>query len=92
MDLLKVCLILIGVMSLITFITYGADKLKAKRRSWRIPEKVLLSLSFFGGALGGLFAMTFFRHKTQHWYFYFVNIASLILHVIICILPLFHVV
>ena len=92
MDFLTLCLIVIGVMSFITFIAYGADKLKAKRRSWRIPEKVLLSLSFFGGALGGLFAMTLFRHKTQHWYFYFVNVVGLILHVVICILPFFHVI
>ena len=92
MDFLTLCLIVIGVMSFITFIAYGADKLKAKRRSWRIPEKVLLSLSFFGGALGGLFAMTLFRHKTQHWYFYFVNVVGLILHVAICILPFFHVI
>ena len=92
MDFLTLCLIVIGVMSFITFIAYGADKLKAKRRSWRISEKVLLSLSFFGGALGGLFAMTLFRHKTQHWYFYFVNVVSLILHVAICILPFFHVI
>ncbi|MBE6555144.1 MAG: DUF1294 domain-containing protein [Ruminococcaceae bacterium] len=68
------------VMSLITFIFYGADKSKAKRGAWRIPERVLLSLSFFGGALGGIAAMQLFRHKTKHWYFHAVNLLGLLLH------------
>ena len=71
--------IALGVMSLITFFLYGIDKSKAKRGAWRIPEKTLLMLSFFGGALGGSLAMSLLRHKTKHWYFRFGFPAILIL-------------
>ncbi|MBR2650402.1 MAG: DUF1294 domain-containing protein, partial [Clostridia bacterium] len=65
---LKIALIAFGAISLITLILYGVDKLKAKLGAWRIPEKVLLGFSFFGGGLGGVIAMLLFRHKTRHWY------------------------
>ena len=66
-------------MSLVSFAFYGADKLKAKKGAWRVPEKVLLSLSFFGGAPGGILGMLLFRHKSKHWYFWLVNVLGLAL-------------
>ena len=71
----------IAFMSIVSFILYGVDKRKAKREAWRIPEAVLLGWGFFGGACGALCAMKFFRHKTNHWYFWAVNILGLILHI-----------
>ena len=65
-------------VSLLTLILYGADKKKAKKGARRVPEKVLLGFSFFGGAVGGLLGMTLFRHKTKHWYFWLVNILGLV--------------
>ena len=59
---------LVGV-SLVAFFAYVIDKGKAKRGAWRIPEKVLLTLSLIGGATGGYVAMNLVRHKTQKWYF-----------------------
>ena len=53
-------------------------KKKAKKGAWRTPEAVLLGYGFFGGAIGALFAMNKFRHKTKHWYFWVVNILGLI--------------
>lgn len=79
MKVLFICLIaLFSLLSLIAFCVYGADKAKAKKGAWRIPEKVLLSLSFFGGGLGGLLGMFLFRHKTNHFYFWVINILGLI--------------
>ena len=72
-------LIVCAAMSLVAFVFYGADKLKAKKGAWRVPEKVLLCLSFFGGAPGGILGMLLFRHKTRHWYFWFVNFLGLAL-------------
>jgi uncharacterized membrane protein YsdA (DUF1294 family) len=66
------------VVSFITFCVYAADKKKAKKGAWRVPEKTLLCLSFFGGAAGGLLAMAWARHKTKHWYFLVVNGIGLI--------------
>ena len=79
--LLIAVLAIIAVMSIVAFILYGVDKNKAKREVWRIPEAVLLGWGFFGGAVGALCGMKFFRHKTKHWYFWAINILGLILHI-----------
>ena len=68
---------LIALMSLISFVLYAMDKSKAKRGAWRISEKMLLSLGFFGGAVGALIAMQTVRHKTKHWYFYAINFLGI---------------
>jgi uncharacterized membrane protein YsdA (DUF1294 family) len=72
-------LIFIASISFIAFVLYLADKIKAKKRAWRIPERVLLGIGFFGGAIGALIAMQLFRHKTKHAYFYLVNVLGLVL-------------
>ena len=65
-------------ISVLAYCFYAADKKKAKKGEWRIPEATLLGLSFFGGAIGGYLAMQTLRHKTKHWYFHAVNILGLI--------------
>ena len=77
---LKIYLIVIGVMSFITFILYAADKHKAIHNQWRIRERTLLLFGVFGGAAGALLGMELCRHKTKHWYFWLVNILSLGIH------------
>ena len=81
------------LMSIITFFMYAADKNKAKKGKWRVPEKVLLLMSFFGGAFGGYTAMLALRHKTkgEHWYFTAVNLLGIIAHtaLMICIIFVF---
>lgn len=66
------------VMSILAYCFYAADKRYAKQGRRRTPEKVLLSLGFFGGAAGALLAMQTKRHKTKHWYFWVVNILGLL--------------
>ena len=70
------------LLSFITFFAYGLDKIKAKNKGFRISEKALLSLSFLGGAFGGLIGMKVFRHKTakQHWYFRAINVLGIVIH------------
>ena len=75
--LLRTYLVALAVLSFITFIVYAVDKRRAVEGKWRISEKVLLSLSFFGGAVGGYLAMKTLRHKTKHWYFYAINILGI---------------
>lgn len=43
-----------------------ADKLKAKRGAWRIPEATLMGVAAIGGSVGALIGMYLFRHKTRH--------------------------
>jgi uncharacterized membrane protein YsdA (DUF1294 family) len=43
-----------------------ADKLKAKRGAWRIPEATLMGIAAVGGSIGALIGMYCFRHKTRH--------------------------
>ena len=70
--------IYLAVASVITYCLYAADKKKAQKGEWRIPEATLLLFSFLGGAIGGTAAMFFKRHKTKHWYFTAVNLLGLI--------------
>ena len=53
------------VMSVILYIFMFIDKKRAIKHQWRISEKTLLLLGFFGGAIGGVFAMYSIRHKTR---------------------------
>ena len=55
--------------NLVTFAVFGADKRRARRGAWRVPEKTLFLLPLLGGSVGALLGMRVFRHKTKHWYF-----------------------
>ena len=57
------------VINLATFAVYGADKRRARRGAWRVPERTLLLLPLLGGSIGALLGMRVFHHKTKHWYF-----------------------
>ena len=57
------------IWNFLIFIIYGIDKSKAKRGSWRIPEKILLMLAFTCGGFGAWLAGFTFHHKTRKWYF-----------------------
>ena len=57
------------VINLITFLSYGVDKYKAKKQKWRISEQVLIGLAAIGGFVGAFAGMQAFRHKTKHMNF-----------------------
>jgi len=67
--MLTVIAVILIVMNLLAFALMGIDKAKAKAGAWRIPEKTLFLATALMGGLGGTLGMTFFRHKTKHWYF-----------------------
>lgn len=64
-----VLLVWLAVINLLTFIVYGADKRRARKGKWRVPEKTLFLLPLLGGSIGALLGMRVFHHKTRHWYF-----------------------
>lgn len=79
----KIYLVVIAVVSLISFSLYRIDKKKAIKGQRRIPEKTLLLSSFLFGSIGGLCGMYMLRHKTKHWYFVVINVVSLIIHIFV---------
>jgi uncharacterized membrane protein YsdA (DUF1294 family) len=52
------------ILNIIAFCAYGFDKAKASMNKWRVTEKTLLILAFFG-PFGAYAGMMIFRHKTQ---------------------------
>ena len=64
-----VLLVWLAVINLLTFIVYVADKRRARKGKWRVPEKTLFLLPLLGGSIGALLGMRVFHHKTKHWYF-----------------------
>ena len=54
------------LVNLFVFALYGADKQRAKKGAWRIPEKTLLTGTWLLGGVGAFAAMRMFRHKTKH--------------------------
>lgn len=56
----------LALINLAAFLLMGADKSRARRGLWRIPEKVLFLSAVLGGSAGAIGGMFFFRHKTRH--------------------------
>ena len=61
----------LAVVNLVTFLAFGLDKWKARRKVQhesvrRVPEKTLFLLAVLGGSLGALLGMQVFHHKTLH--------------------------
>ena len=52
-------------MTVVTFLTFGYDKSMAGTKKPRVPENVLLALTFFGGTIGAVAGASVFRHKTR---------------------------
>ncbi len=76
------------VINFITFLVFGLDKWKAKRKEHhestrRVPEKTLFLLSAAGGSVGALLGMKVFHHKTLHKTFRFGIPAILLLQLIV---------
>ncbi len=55
----------LAAVTVITFLTYGYDKLIAGTGATRVPERVLLALAVAGGTVGALLGMRLFHHKTS---------------------------
>lgn len=54
-----------GLVSVLAFFLYWADKRKARADAWRTPENILHAVELAGGWPGALIAQQVFRHKTR---------------------------
>ena len=69
------------IVNIIAFCLMGIDKMKAKKKKWRIPEKTLFLSAVLGGSIGANVGMQVFRHKTKHMSFVIGMPAILILQI-----------
>lgn len=63
---MKYLLLYLLLINAVAFILMLADKIKAKKNRWRIPERTLIGSAALGGSIGALLGMYAFRHKTKH--------------------------
>ncbi len=73
-------------INLLSLFYYGLDKFFAQKKLFRIPEKLLLFLSFVGGTIGALLGMFLFHHKTkkasfQLWFWVLVVVQISIVYI-----------
>ena len=66
LNITQILLTYLVVLNVLTFLTYGIDKWKAKKAKWRIRESALLLLAVLGGSVGAWLGMKVWHHKTQH--------------------------
>ena len=76
-----IILILYLLISLITFLLYRQDKIKAKNDEWRTPENKLHFFSLIGGWPGALIAQRRLGHKSRKQSFRVVFYITVILNV-----------
>ncbi|HQN05531.1 MAG TPA: DUF1294 domain-containing protein [Anaerolineaceae bacterium] len=70
------------IINLVTLLVWEADKRRAVRQQWRVPEKWLFFLALMGGAAGALAGMILFRHKIRKPLFWLTGILFLAVHIL----------
>ena len=63
---MKLILLYLLIVNAVAYFLMMADKIKAKKNLWRIPESTLMLSALLGGSIGALAGMYTFRHKTRH--------------------------
>lgn len=63
---MKYLLIYLLIMNALGFLLMLADKRRARKNRWRVPERALMTVAALGGSVGSLLGMYTFRHKTRH--------------------------
>jgi uncharacterized membrane protein YsdA (DUF1294 family) len=77
MTAIQILMAWVAVMSVGAFLAYGLDKKLAKNDKRRVPERVLLTWSYLGGAPGALLAMMSFRHKIRFPTFWIAQLFAI---------------
>ncbi|UCC17310.1 MAG: DUF1294 domain-containing protein [Dehalococcoidales bacterium] len=79
----QIYFIWLAIASIITFLSYGFDKVQAKRNGTWVPEKYLHWMALAGGFPGGWLGRSVFRHKTRKGVFLFFLVTSTIIHLVL---------
>ena len=73
------------LISAVTAVVTIADKIKAGKGAFRVPEKTLFLLALFGGSLAEYLTMRSIRHKTLHKRFMFGLPLIMVLQLIVAV-------
>lgn len=79
------------IINITASIAAVADKKKAEKSKWRIPESTLMLLGLFGGATLEFITMKKIRHKTKHIKFMVGLPVEMFLHYVLIIILIFKV-
>lgn len=82
MSVITVLIIYFLLVNSLGFYAMYTDKLRAKKRAFRIPEATLFAIAIIGGAIGCILGMYTFRHKTKHWHFVYGMPIILVLQIV----------
>ncbi len=88
-DIWIIILVYLAIVNLVGLIIMGVDKIKAKRRKWRIPEATLFLVAVIGGSIGSIAGMYIFRHKTKHLSFVIGMPVILFIQIVLTLVLLF---
>lgn len=75
---MKFLIIYLLIVNAVGFFIMLADKQKARKNLWRIPESTLLTVALIGGSIGSYAGMQIFHHKTRKPKF-FIGIPAILL-------------
>lgn len=75
-----------AVINIIASLTAFSDKKRAIKQKQRIPEKTLMLLGLFGGAISEYITMKKIHHKTKHKKFMIGLPLEIFLHLVILII------
>lgn len=67
--LIKLLILYLLIINAAGLLLMLADKIKAKKNLWRIPEAMFFVITAIGGSIGSLAGMYLCRHKTKHFHF-----------------------
>ena len=82
MNVIVVLVLYYLLVNLLGFYAMYTDKLRAKKRAFRIPEATMFAIAIIGGSIGCILGMYTFRHKTRHWHFVYGMPIILVLQIL----------
>ena len=89
MHVIRFLILYFLIINLTAFLCMYADKRKAQKHVWRIPEATLFIIALIGGSIGSIAGMYVFHHKTRHPRFVYGMPAILIIQIILMIVLIY---
>ncbi len=83
---MKIPILTIVIWNLTIMFIYGIDKHRARKKLWRISEKILILPAFLLGSMGAMFGMILFNHKTSKIKFRLLIPLAFIINILFLVL------